>query len=191
MVRILSISLFREIIWLMSQGIWFALSFSWAICDTIVEMRQEFAPSSLTAAKLFGWHEILEVLVICDYFDWSWWAFELRASFFEGADDDHEFLIVDFIVTFSRAMFLEKVCDRVKYIILIILWENSFRHIVWGISFHHKLEIWIVVTENNIRCDVTDDVVVMKIVQSFNELYQCSFNYSTWFNELLITCRLE
>ena len=48
-------------------------------------------------------------------------------------------------------MFLEKVRDRVKYIILIVLQENSFRHIVWGISFYHKLEIWIVVTENNIE----------------------------------------
>ena len=152
-MRILSISLFREIIWSTSQGIWFASGFFWAICDMIVEMRQEFASLSLTAAKLFGWHEILKVLVICDYFNWSWWAFKLRASFFKGADNDYEFLIVDFIVTFSRAIFLEKVRDGVKYIILIILWENSFRHIVWGISFHHKLEIWIVVTENNIRCE--------------------------------------
>ena len=33
-------------------------------------------------------------------------------------------------------------------------------------------------------------VVVTGIVQSFNELYQCSSNHSAWFNELLVTCRL-
>ena len=38
---------------------------------------------------------------------------------------------------------------------------------------------------------VTGGVVVTEIVQLFSELYQRSSNYSAWFNELLITCRLR
>ena len=34
---------------------------------------------------------------------------------------------------------------------------------------------------------VTGGVVVTGIVQSFNELYQRSFNHGAWFNELLVT----
>ena len=38
---------------------------------------------------------------------------------------------------------------------------------------------------------VTGGVIVTEIVQSFNELYQRLSNYGAWFNELLVTCRLE
>ena len=38
---------------------------------------------------------------------------------------------------------------------------------------------------------VTGGVIVTEIVQSFNELYQRSSNHGAWFNELLVTCRLE
>ena len=88
----------------MGQGIWFAPSFTRVVCDAVVETRQEFTSVSLVMAELFDGHEILQILVICDYFDWGGGAFKLQTSFLKDANNDHKFLIIDFIVALSWIM---------------------------------------------------------------------------------------
>ena len=43
----------------MGQGILFAPSFTKAVCDAVVELRQKFTSASLVTAELFDEHEIL------------------------------------------------------------------------------------------------------------------------------------
>ncbi len=40
-----------------------------------------------------------------------------------------------------------------KNLILIILRENDFKHIVQSIDFYHNLVIWIIVTKNNLESE--------------------------------------
>ncbi len=40
-----------------------------------------------------------------------------------------------------------------KNLVLIILKENIFKHIVWSINFYHNLVIWIIMTKNNLESE--------------------------------------
>ncbi len=80
-------------------------------------------------------------------------VFKLWLSFLESANNDHEFFIVDLIVTLNLIMFFWKVSDWMKNLILIILRENVFKHIVQSIDFYHNLVIWIIMTKNNLESE--------------------------------------
>ncbi len=40
-----------------------------------------------------------------------------------------------------------------KNLVLIILKENVFEHIVWSIDFYHNLVIWIIMMKNNLKSE--------------------------------------
>ncbi len=40
-----------------------------------------------------------------------------------------------------------------KNLVLIILKENVFEHIVWSIDFYHNLVIWIIMMKNNLESE--------------------------------------
>ena len=151
MTRIWGILLFKKITWLINQSIWFAPSFIRVVCDAVVEMKQKFTSANLATAELFNKHKILQILVICDYFNWEGGAFKLQTSFFKDTNNDHKFLIIDFIIAFGWIMFLWKISYWMKNSLFIILRENAFKHIIWGISFYHNFMIWIIMTKNHIR----------------------------------------
>ncbi len=50
-------------------------------------------------------------------------------------------------------MLFRKVSDWMKNLVLIILKENVFEHIVQSIDFYHNLVIWIIVTKNNLESE--------------------------------------
>ncbi len=108
---------------------------------------------SLMMIQLLNWHEILKIFIICDHLDRKDRIFELWASFFKCMNNDHEFFIVDLVVTLNWVMLLEKVSDWMKNFILIILRKNIFEHIVWSIDFYHNLVIWIIMTKNNLESE--------------------------------------
>ena len=58
MTKIWNISLFKEIVWLTDQSIWFAFSFIRAVCDAVIETKQKFTSVSLTTAELFNEYKI-------------------------------------------------------------------------------------------------------------------------------------
>ena len=80
--------------------------------------------------QLLSWHEILKIFVIRDYLDKVDKVFELWSSFLESANNDHEFFIVDLVIALNWIMLLWKVSNWMKNLILIILKENVFEHIV-------------------------------------------------------------
>ncbi len=106
---------------------------------------------SLMMTQLLNWHEILKIFVICDHFNKINKIFKLWLSFLESANNDHEFFIVDLIVTLDWVMLLQKVSDWMKNLILIILKKNVFEHIVQSIDFYHNFVIWIIVMKNNLE----------------------------------------
>ncbi len=57
------------------------------------------------------------------------------------------------VVTSDWVMLLWKVSDWMKNLILIILRENVFKHIVQSINFYHNLVIWIIVMKNNLESE--------------------------------------
>ena len=80
-------------------------------------------------------------------------VFKLWSSFLESVNNDHEFFIVDLVVTLNWIMLLWKVSNWMKNLVLIILRENIFEHIVQSIDFYHNLVIWIIVTKNNLESE--------------------------------------
>ncbi len=91
--------------------------------------------------------------MIRDHFDRIDKVFKLWSSFLESMNNDHEFFIVDLVVTLDWVMLLWKVSDWMKNLILIILRENVFEYIVQSIDFYHNLVIWIIMTKNNLESE--------------------------------------
>ena len=130
MSRIECISLFKKIFWATCQSIQLIIDLVEMISDAIVESRQKFTSTSLMMTQLLSWHEILKIFVICDHLDRIDRVFELWSSFLKSANNDHKFFIVDLVVTLDWVMLLRKVSDWMKNLVLIILRENVFEHIV-------------------------------------------------------------
>ncbi len=153
MSRIECISLLRKIFWAMCQSIRLIIDLVKMISNVIVESKQKLTSTSLMTIQLLNWHEILKVFVIHDHFNRIDKVFKLWSSFLESVNNDHEFFIVDLVVTLDWIMLLWKVSDWMKNLILIILRKNVFEHIVWSINFYHNLVIWIIVTKNNLKSE--------------------------------------
>ncbi len=153
MSRIKCISLFKEIFWAICQSIQLIVDFVKMINDVIVEFRQKLTSTSLITTQLLNWYEILKIFVIHDHLNKVNKVFKLWSSFLESANNDHEFFIINFVVTLDWVMLLQKVSDWMKNLVLIVLKENIFKHIVWNIDFYHNLVIWIIVTKNNLESE--------------------------------------
>ncbi len=151
MSRIECIFLFKKIFWVTCQSIQLIINLVKMISDVIVKFRQKLTSTSLMITQLLSWHKILKIFVIRDHLDRINKVFKLWSSFLESANNDHEFFIVDLVVTLDWVMLLWKVSDWMKNFILIILKENVFEHIVWSIDFYHNLVIWIIVMKNNLE----------------------------------------
>ncbi len=153
MSRIECIFLFKKIFWATCQSIQLIIDLVKMISDAIVESRQKLTLMSLIMIQLLSWHEILKIFMIHDHLNRIDKVFKLWSSFLESANNDHEFFIVDLVVTLDWIMLLWKVSDWMKNLVLIILRENIFKHIVRSIDFYHNLMIWIIVTKNNLRSE--------------------------------------
>ncbi len=153
MLRIKCIFFLRKIFWVMCQSIQLIIDLVEMISDVIVKSKQKFTSTSLMITQLLIWHEILKIFVIRDHLDRIDKVFELWSSFLKSMNNDHKFFIIDFVVTFNWVMLLWKVSDWMKNLILIVLKENVFEHIVWSIDFYHNLVIWIIVMKNNLESE--------------------------------------
>ncbi len=153
MSRIECISLFKEIFWATCQSIQLIINLVKIINNVIVEFRQKLTSTSLMTTQLLNWHEILKIFVIHDHLDRINRVFKLQSSFLESANNDHEFFIVDLVVTLDWIMLLRKVSDWMKNLVLIRLRKNVFEHIVQSINFYHNLVIWIIVIKNNFKSE--------------------------------------
>ncbi len=103
--------------------------------------------------QLLNWHEIPKIFMIRDHLNRIDKVFKLWSSFLESMNNDHKFFIVNLIVTLDWVMLLQKVSDWMKNLILIILKENIFEHIVQSINFYHNLVIWIIMMKNNFKSE--------------------------------------
>ncbi len=141
MSRIKCISFFKKIFWATCQNIQLIINLVKMINDVIVEFKQKLASMSLMMIQLLSWYEILKIFVIRDHLNRINKVFKLWSSFLESANNDHEFFIIDFVVTLNWIMLLWKVNDWMKNLILIILKENVFEHIVQSINFYYNFVI--------------------------------------------------
>ncbi len=153
MLRIECILLFKKIFWATCQSIQLIIDLVEMIIDAIVESKQKLTSMSLMMTQLLNWHEILKIFVIHDHFNKINKVFKFWSLFLESTNNDHEFFIVDLIVTLDWVMLLWKVSDWMKNLILIILKKNVFEHIVQSIDFYHNFMIWIIVTKNNLESE--------------------------------------
>ncbi len=103
--------------------------------------------------QLLNWHKILKIFVIHDYLNKIDRIFKFWSSFLENINNDHEFFIVDLVVTLDWIMLLWKVSDWMKNLVLIVLKENVFKYIVQSINFYHNLVIWIIMMKNNFESE--------------------------------------
>ena len=153
MLRIECIFLFKKIFWATCQSIQLIINLVKMISDVIVESKQKLTSTSLMTTQLLNWHEILKIFVIRDHLNRVNRVFELWSSFLESANNNHEFFIINFVVTLNWIMLLQKVNDWMKNLVLIILRKNVFEHIVQSINFYHNLMIWIIVMKNNLKSE--------------------------------------
>ncbi len=130
MSKIKCILLFKKIFWATCQSIQLIIDLVEMISDVIVESRQKLTSMSLMTTQLFNWHEILKIFIIHDHLDRIDKVFEFWSSFLKSANNDHEFFIINLVVTLNWIMLLWKVNNWMKNIIFIILKENIFKHIV-------------------------------------------------------------
>jgi len=151
--RIECILLFKKIFWATCQSIQLIINLVEIISDAIVEFRQKLTSTSLMMTQLLNWHEILKIFMIHDHLNRINKVFKLWSSFLESANNDHEFFIVDLVVTLNWVMLLWKVSDWIKNLILIILRKNVFEYIVWSIDFYHNFVIWIIMMKNNLESE--------------------------------------
>jgi len=181
MLRIECIFLFRKIFWATCQSIQLIIDLVKMISDVIVEFRQKLTSTSLMMTQLLNWHEILKIFMICDHLNRINRIFKLWSSFLESANNDHEFFIVDLVVTLDWVMLLQKLSDWMKNLILIILKENVFEHIVQSIDFYHNLVIWIIVTKNNLESeDFLKNVECNSTFLKSDKEYMFSDEMSEW-----------
>ena len=150
MTRILNI-FFKKITRSTNQNVWFVFNFIESINNSIIESKEKLVSTSLTTIKLFDKHEIFEIFVIDDHFDETWKVFKLKTSFFKDTNDDHKFFVINFVIALDEIMFLREIRDWMQYVVLVILWQNVFKHIIQNVDFDHKFKIWIVVTQYNIE----------------------------------------
>ncbi len=141
MSRIKCISFFKKIFWVTCQSIQLIIDLVETISDAIVEFKQKLTSISLITTQLFSWHEILKIFVIHDHFNRINKVFKLWSSFLKSVNNDHEFFIINLIVTLNWIMLLWKVSNWMKNLVLIILRKNVFEHIVQSIDFYHNLVI--------------------------------------------------
>ncbi len=141
MLRIECILLFKKIFWATCQSIQLIIDLVEMISNIIVESKQKFASTSLMMIQLLNWYEILKIFVIHDHLDRINRVFKLWSSFLESVNDDHEFFIINLVVTLNWIMLFWEVSVWMKNFILIILKENVFEHIVQSIDFYHNLVI--------------------------------------------------
>ena len=153
MLRIECIFLFRKIFWATCQSIQLIVDLVEMISDAIVKSKQKLTSTSLTMTQLLSWHEILKIFVIHDHLNRINRIFKLWSSFLESMKNDHEFFIVNLVVTLDWIMLLQKVSNWMKNLILIVLRKNVFEHIVQSIDFYHNLVIWIIMTKNNLESE--------------------------------------
>ncbi len=141
MLRIEYILLFKKIFWATCQSIQLIIDLVEMISNVIVESKQKLTSMNLMIIQLLSWHEILKIFVIHDHLNKIDKVFKLWSSFLESVNNDHEFFIVNLIVTLSWIMLLQKVSDWMKNLVLIILKKNVFEHIVQSINFYHNFVI--------------------------------------------------
>ncbi len=141
MSRVECISLFKEIFWATCQSIQLIINLVKMISNVIVKSKQKLTSMSLMMTQLLNWHEILKIFVIHNHLDRIDKVFKLWSLFLESANSDHEFFIINLVVTLNWIMLLRKVSDWMKNLILIILRKNVFEYIVWSIDFYHNLVI--------------------------------------------------
>ena len=153
MSRIECILLFKKIFWATCQSIQLIIDFVKTISDVIVEFKQKLVSMSLMITQLLSWHEIFKVFMIHDHLNKINKVFKLWSSFLESANNDHELFIVDLVITLDWVILFQKINDWMKNLILIILKESVFEHIVWSIDFYHNLVIWIIVMKNNLESE--------------------------------------
>ena len=153
MSRIEYISLFKKIFWVTYQSIQLIVDLVEMISDAIVEFRQKLTSMSLMMIQLLNWHEILKIFVIRDHLNRINRVFKLWSSFLKSANNDHKFFIINLVVTLNWVMLLWKVSDWMKNLILIVLKENVFEHIIQSIDFYHNLVIWIIMMKNNLESE--------------------------------------
>ena len=63
--------------------------------------------------KLFDYDEILKIFMIYNHINKEDCVFQFRLLFFKNINNNHEFLIINFIVIFDRIMLLEEVNNRI------------------------------------------------------------------------------
>ncbi len=153
MSRIKCIFLLKKIFWATCQSIQLIINLVKMISDVIVEFRQKLTSTSLMMIQLLNWHEILKIFVICNHLNRIDKVFELWSSFLESINNDHEFFVINLVVTLNWVMLLWKVSNWMKNLIFIILRENVFEYIVQSIDFYHNLVIWIIVMKNNLESE--------------------------------------
>ncbi len=153
MLRIECISFLRKIFWMTCQSIQLIINLVKIISDVIVEFRQKLTSTNLMMTQLLNWHKILKIFLICDHLDKINKVFKFWSSFFESANNDHKFFIVNLVVTLNWVMLLWKISDWMKNLVFIILKENVFEHIVQSIDFYYNLVIWIIMIKNNLESE--------------------------------------
>ena len=100
----------------------------------------------------FRAHEVFQILMVAQNLDRVARTLPVGPPFLKSPDDCHEFLIVDFIIAFPRAVLFGVKGHWMPNTIGVVLGENAGRDIVRSVGFDYYFSVVVKVMENGCWC---------------------------------------
>ena len=108
-----------------SKGIGLSALFTGSVTDEEVKLGKELAPSYLASRQLLSSHKIFQVAMVREDSDREGGSFKFWAPVLKASNYSKEFLVIDFVVTFSFAMFPGHKRYRVEDTCIVFLREDA------------------------------------------------------------------
>lgn len=67
----------------------------------------------MTPDKFFNNYKIFQIFIIYYYFYWHFCIFKLKFLLFKITNNNKKFLIINFIITFSKMEIFRKKCNKI------------------------------------------------------------------------------
>ena len=146
--NVASISPFRIDVSLSSKSTWFCIKTTRVEPDDKVELGEVLGPLHLSLDQYLSSGKILKVLMIHNNVDEIGQTFQVVLPNFESFKNSKQFLIIYVIVQLYYSKSMEVKGHQMNFIFFVTNRKDCSESIVWSISFHNKLSIKNLMSEN-------------------------------------------
>jgi len=145
---IASIPSFRINVLLSSKSIWFDAEMTRAELNDKVELRKILGPLHLSLGKHLNSRKILKIFIICNNINRIDQTFQVVSPNFESFKDGKQFLVMCVVIQLCYSEGVKVKSNQMNFIIFVHNGEDCSESIVQSISFHDKLSIRNLISED-------------------------------------------